>query len=761
MTHNFSRRLRPLSLHAMRLRTTLASAGERAPEISTENRASGRRRQARTIGTRSTQIIWGCGMTAANGTTNGKAARLFDADEVRRAIPLFMAPGQVLELRALEATTKSDRRPHTATGYYDDADALIGSLSEIVSAKGIYITANPVKPELLARAKNRIKTAGRGELTSDHDITQRRLLLIDTDAQRPAGISSSDVEHDAAIERAKSIATELHYNYGWPDPITADSGNGGHLLYRIDLPIDDGGLVEKCLKALAEKFSDDVVKVDTSVHNPARIWKLYGTLAAKGDNIPERPHRLSRVLSVPDVAGIVPRELLEALASESAPPAKQDHRTQPSMGFSIDSFITRHSLDVGDAEPYQGGRRWIFNQSPLCEHHSDGPFLIQFSNGALAAGCHHDSCNWKWPDVRAKYEPKRQRMPDLRPVEYREPPTREVPKSPTHRFTFGELRKEFPTLRPAVIEGVARQGETVNVISTTKIGKTCLVHGLIISEITQTPWLNRFNTSGGRVLLLDNELHESLIVHRVRSIAEAMGIRAEEYEDHLEVWPLRGRLQSLNSLAAELMGIQRDEFSIIVWDSKYRFAAPGSNENDNSQETQLYNLFDEIGGHSGAVQLLVHHSSKGSQSDKRTTDVGSGAGSQSRATDCHLILREHEEPGVAVLEAALRSFAPIEPMTLRWQFPIWIPDNSLDHARLRRQPTASQQRQQAADREGMDTTIKALRAGRATARKLRSKTGFGEYRQQRMLDLLTSQGHVTVIEKNEGANSHVEYQLSE
>ena len=30
--------------------------------------------------------------------------------------------------------------------------------------------------------------------------------------------------------------------------------------------------------------------------NPARIWKLYGTLAAKGDPTPERPHRLSRLV---------------------------------------------------------------------------------------------------------------------------------------------------------------------------------------------------------------------------------------------------------------------------------------------------------------------------------------------------------------------------------------------------------------------------------------------------------------------------------
>ena len=58
------------------------------------------------------------------------------------------------------------------------------------------------------------------------------------------GISSSDDEHTAALERAMAIRDELSKR-GWPEPIFADSGNGGHLLYQVDLPRDDGGLVER------------------------------------------------------------------------------------------------------------------------------------------------------------------------------------------------------------------------------------------------------------------------------------------------------------------------------------------------------------------------------------------------------------------------------------------------------------------------------------------------------------------------------------
>ncbi len=69
--------------------------------------------------------------------------------------------------------------------------------------------------------------------------------------------------------------------------------------------------------------------------------------------------------------------------------------------------------------------------------------------------------------------------------------------------------------------------------------------------------------------------------------------------------------------------------------------------------------------------VLVHHASKGNQSVKSVTDVGAGAGSQSRATDTHLVLRHHQEPGCVVVDAAVRSWPPIEPQCLRWSFPVW------------------------------------------------------------------------------------------
>jgi hypothetical protein len=223
-----------------------------------------------------------------------------DKTRILAALERLAVPGQIVELRLLQVQLKGRQGSVTMSGYFDSAQALAGSAEEYAdSATGAYITLNPVIPALLSRATNRIRTVGRDErLTSDADIVERRWLPIDLDPVRPSGISATDEEHDAAIERAYSIRQALSED-GWPKPIIADSGNGAHLLYRVDCPTDDDNLIKNCLLALAFRFDDEVVKIDRKVFNPSRIWKLYGTVSHKGDYSPARPHRLAKIIEVP------------------------------------------------------------------------------------------------------------------------------------------------------------------------------------------------------------------------------------------------------------------------------------------------------------------------------------------------------------------------------------------------------------------------------------------------------------------------------
>ena len=334
-----------------------------------------------------------------------------DRAEIVRALAAILEPGQVTELRALDVVTPTYRQPHTVSGYFDDPDALADAAVRLATAPGVYIVPNPVNRALLARANNRARDVNkRDALTSDKDIVGRRWLLIDCDADRPAGISSSDDEHDAALARAGEIRDSL-LDEGWPEPIVADSGNGAHLMYRVELPTDDGGLVKRCLEALGERFDDGAVHIDQTVFNPARIWKLYGTPARKGDNTPERPHRLARLLSVPATLTVVPREMLEILAgqspAEAATPNHPNGRTILPSTFDLDAFMSRHFPDAHGPTPYQGGRRWVLRACAWDPSHTDhSAWVIEWGNGAIAAGCSHNSCQGRgWRDLRQTMEP--------------------------------------------------------------------------------------------------------------------------------------------------------------------------------------------------------------------------------------------------------------------------------------------------------------------------------------------------------------------
>jgi len=249
--------------------------------------------------------------------------------------------------------------------------------------------------------------------------------------------------------------------------------------------------------------------------------------------------------------------------------------------------------------------------------------------------------------------------------------------------SVGELVKAHPLLRPPVIHDLLREGETMNVIASPKTGKSWLTLDLAIAVATGRPWLGRYATEPGDVLIIDNELHRETSAHRIPKVAETRGVAMREIGDRIFVDNVRGRLLSINGLAVYSDALEPGRFKVVILDAFYRFMPVGGDENDNGTMANIYNAIDRLAERLGCCFVLIHHSTKGNQSGKSVTDVGAGAGAQSRATDTHLVLRPHEEDGVVVLDAAVRSWAPIEPVCLRWEFPVWSVDESLDPAALR------------------------------------------------------------------------------
>ena len=334
-----------------------------------------------------------------------------DANEITHALRLWFQAGDVFEVRVLDAVSADYRREHIESGYFDyeHISAVPEALKRLLSFRGVYVTVNPVNPDLLARAVNRLRPAGRNPTTADTDIVRRRWLLIDCDPRRASGVSSSNAEHESALAKAREIRDGLS-SLGWPKPVLTDSGNGAQLMYRIDLPANDGELVRRVIGEIA-KASSEQVAIDTSVHNPARIWRLPGTMNCKGDSIPERPHRMARILEEPQDIVSVSREQMQDIVSHQSEDTQTDvpddewKHTMPA--FDLDSWIAQYCPELGSPQPWKGGRKWIFPVCPFNEAHANkSAVLIQEPSGAVAFKCHHNGCSGNdWRALRELREP--------------------------------------------------------------------------------------------------------------------------------------------------------------------------------------------------------------------------------------------------------------------------------------------------------------------------------------------------------------------
>ena len=323
-----------------------------------------------------------------------------DAAAILAALPVLFTQDDVIELRAFPKGRK-----RTDAGYFDGQHwPQLAEHAARLSASGaaVYVTLNPVDPQLLSRYSNRIEGYA-STTTTDKQVTRRRWLLIDIDPVRPSGTSATDAQLDAAKVKARAVYGYLN-GIGWPAPLVAESGNGMHLLYALDLPNDDDAtaLVKAVLIALGERFDDAQTKVDRAVFNAARICKLYGTLANKGDHTAAAPWRLSKLLQTPARAVVTPEQLRGLIpAATPGTTAKAAASMLQSGGFNLEDFLSRHGLAY-TTDRHDGSERFKLAACPFNPEHGNGEAAIfRKVSGALGFKCQHDSCSAKtWTDVR-------------------------------------------------------------------------------------------------------------------------------------------------------------------------------------------------------------------------------------------------------------------------------------------------------------------------------------------------------------------------
>ncbi|MBU4139826.1 MAG: hypothetical protein KJ729_07820, partial [Euryarchaeota archaeon] len=314
--------------------------------------------------------------------------------EIRKSLSVMVLPGDVVELRIFDRFNKK------YCGWFNDIDRMAeAALSHDDTAEGVYYTCNSCIPGMLAIANNRIIPCATA--SQEGNIERRRILGFDIDPVRnPVKISSTDSEKLLAYNRAIEVRAWLS-SQGFPLPVLGDSGNGYHLDYFVDLPNtpEIKKLYEAVYKVLQAQYPKDAVDVQ-GFADANRIWKVYGTVARKGENMPDRPHRRSKLLEIPDKREILTIEAMQKIA-DMLP--KEEPKTTGTNGIKstgkawtpekLEGYLTERGAVIERIKKDGDITRFVLKaclNNPEHDGHKEAEVHIN-KDGMIGYKCHHNS----------------------------------------------------------------------------------------------------------------------------------------------------------------------------------------------------------------------------------------------------------------------------------------------------------------------------------------------------------------------------------
>lgn len=271
---------------------------------------------------------------------------------IQFGIAQLFKPGQLIEFR-VQRTDKIFRG-----FYFNDHDKLadtVAQLDDDPRVASLYYVINPIKPNFIRTRTEcqcekcaggarivlnpasdqveQILTGPSQHLTADDEVELLQNVLIDFDTIRAPYLKLDDatkeefskLQHECSTVEEKRATREVAKKAiafldakGWPAALLADSGNGYHVVPRVqmDNTVHNANILLDVRKALAARFNCDEVKIDASVGNPSRLTRAYGTMTRKGTNTPGRPYRRNQLIQTGVPAQEVPYDLILNLASE-------------------------------------------------------------------------------------------------------------------------------------------------------------------------------------------------------------------------------------------------------------------------------------------------------------------------------------------------------------------------------------------------------------------------------------------------------------
>ena len=596
-------------------------------------------------------------------------ADVIDINEVRKTINTLKPDHELFEVRIFGTEKKG-----SLSGYFTDCNTLIKAFDKINPyGKNIYITLNKVNAALYSRIQHDTFVYG-VNTTSDTEVDRYEWLFIDFDPERPTNISSTD-EELAKAEQLKDKVKIYLAEMGFSEPVEAASGNGYHLLYRVDLPVDTEHkqLLNNCLTALADMFNNGSVKIDTVNFNPARICKLHGTMAQKGANTKDRPHRMSRILSAPDRITPTDESILRLLAAEVPEEApKPGDRSAPRFmqPFDAKAWLDEHGLTYREAAG-DNCQMLLLDECPFDPSHRNGDSKVFiYPNGAVAFKCHHNSCRgYKWQDVRRKFEPDaydRQenderieagyqkhkalaQQPEQIPLEGepRQDKPKEAPKIRKLKKADALMEKEIP--EPKVFIGVDNElpllvEGTCILSAKPKLGKSWFALSMCLAVAAGEDFLG-YKVNQCSALYLDLETSESIQKKRLSKALKDKPVPENFYLETETNTLEHGFVEQIEAY------LQEDpKIGIVVIDVFQIIRSPAKNFKESEYEHAYRDItpLNELAQKYHIAIILVCHDRKAVDPDDPFSNILGSTGLQGAASQMIVMFRKRKNDPIHI-----------------------------------------------------------------------------------------------------------------
>jgi hypothetical protein len=245
--------------------------------------------------------------------------------------------------------------------------------------------------------------------------------------------------------------------------------------------------------------------------------------------------------------------------------------------------------------------------------------------------------------------------------------------------SLAELDTDPPKLQEPLIEDVLRLMAKMLIAGASKSRKSWTLIHLAICISAGLSWLG-FKTLKKAVLFLNLELDAGECYARFDKVCGALGLLGKP--DNLFIQNLRGKLPTIDKLRPGVVEFAQEHgVGALVIDPFYKMGA-GADELSSQDIGNFLADLEALAVEAGLSPIMAHHFTKGDSSQKSVIDLASGTGVFARDPDALMGFRElkdsTETEPLMRMEFVLRSFAPVAPIGLRWQFPIWVVDDTLD-----------------------------------------------------------------------------------